>query len=305
MAEKQYKVPTGMIPAMLTPFNHQGELNEAVAEQMTERFIQAGVDGLFCLGTNGEFFAMSPDEKVRLIEVVMNKADGRIPVYAGTGGISTKETIELSLKMKALGVDALSVITPFFLPYTQEELKQHYIQLAEAVDLPIILYNIPGRTGVNLEPETVSELAKIPNIVGIKDSSGKFELIQEYIRVTDNNFSVMAGNDSLILDTLIAGGKGAVAATSNVSPDWIVNLYTNWKKGNIEEARVWQEKLNGLRGILDLGTLPSVFKACLQILGIPVGEARQPVQPVSGDARQKIEGVLQELIPDLKEAHRS
>jgi|SRR5690625_239709 len=300
MAQKQYAIPTGMIPAMLTPFDEQGELNVEVAEQLTERFIEAGVDGIFCLGTNGEFFAMSPEEKVRLIEVVSKKANGRIPIYAGTGGISTKETIELSLKMKELGVDALSVITPFFLPYTQEELKQHYTQLAEAVDLPIILYNIPGRAGVNLEPETVAELAKIPNIVGIKDSSGNFDLIKDYIRVTDDEFSVMAGNDSLILDTLIAGGKGAVAATSNVSPDWIVNLYANWKKGDNEEARIWQEKLNSLRGILDLGTLPSVFKACLQLLGIPVGEARQPVQPVSAEDRVKIEEVLKDIKEDAR-----
>lgn len=298
MAEKKYRVPTGMIPAMLTPFNENDELNVPVIEQLTERFIEAGVDGIFCLGTNGEFFAMSADEKVKLIEIVMKKANGRIPIYAGTGGITTKDTIELSLKMKELGVDALSVITPYFLPFTQEEVKQHYIALAEAVDLPIILYNIPGRTGVNLEPETVAELAKIPNIVGIKDSSGDFDLIKEYIRVTDDEFSVMAGNDSFILDTLIAGGKGAVAATSNVGPEWIAKLYANWKEGNIEEARVWQEKLNGLRGILNLGTLPSVFKACLQILGIPVGEPRKPVLPVSAESRKKIEEVLNELIKE-------
>src|SRR5690625_468014 len=115
-----------MIPAMLTPFDEKGELNFAVAEQMTERFIAAGVDGIFVLGTNGEFFSLSSDEKVQLLEVVMKQANGRIPVYAGTGGVSTKETIELSLKMQALGVDALSVITPFFLAFTQKELIQHY-----------------------------------------------------------------------------------------------------------------------------------------------------------------------------------
>ncbi|PGY06593.1 4-hydroxy-tetrahydrodipicolinate synthase [Bacillus sp. AFS031507] len=200
----------GIIPAMLTPLTVEQKVNEAVTRQLTNHLIDSGVHGIFILGTNGEFHLLNTEEKLEMTRIVIDEVNGRVPVMVGTGGNSTEEAIELSQKMEQLGADALSLITPFFIPPTQEELAVHFEKVAESTSLPFLLYNIPARTGVNIEPETVARLAKVPNIVGIKDSSGNFANIENYINAAKGeDFSVFAGTDSLILQTLQAGGKGA------------------------------------------------------------------------------------------------
>ena len=162
----------GVIPVLMTPFTEEKqEVNERVLRAFIRRYLNANVHGLFCLGTNGEFFTLTQEEKIRIVEIAVQEAKGKVPIYAGTGGISTREVVQLSEKMEELGADALSVITPYFLPLTQDELIGHYRSIAASVSLPIVLYNFPDRTGVRIEPSTVAELAKIPNIVAIKDSS--------------------------------------------------------------------------------------------------------------------------------------
>ena len=162
----------GIIAAMVTSMNPDETLNEAEIRHQVNRQIAAGVDAVFCLGTNGEFYIQSEEEKLEVIRIVVDEVAGRVPVYAGTGCPGTKATIELSLKAKALGVDVLSIISPYFAAISQKEIYEHYKAIAEAVDLPIVMYNMPARTGNNIAPETCAELAKIPNIAGIKDSSG-------------------------------------------------------------------------------------------------------------------------------------
>ncbi|MDR4949618.1 4-hydroxy-tetrahydrodipicolinate synthase [Neobacillus cucumis] len=279
----------GIIPAMVTPLTKEQKVNEAVTRQLTNHLIDSGVNGIFILGTNGEFHLLNTEEKIEMARIVIEEAAGRVPVMVGTGGNSTEESIELSKKMEQLGADALSLITPFFIPPTQEELAVHFEKVAESTSLPVLLYNIPSRTGVNIEPETAARLAKVPNIVGIKDSSGNFANIENYINATkDEDFAVFAGTDSLILQTLQAGGKGAVAATANMLPDVVVAIYNNWLEGNLEAAQENQQKLQPLRDAFKYGTLPSVLKKAVELYSVPVGPPKMPVSEISGDTLDKV-----------------
>lgn len=284
---------SGIIPAMVTPLTKEQTINEPVTRQLINRLIRAGVHGIFALGTNGEFHLLSAEEKVRLARIIVEEVNGRVPVIVGTGGIGTQDVITLSAQMKEIGADAVSVITPYFIPQTQEELLYHYEKIAGSVDLPIILYNIPGRTGVSLNVETVAKLAKVPNIIGIKDSSGKLENVQQYIEATkDEDFSVLVGTDSLILKTLLAGGVGAVAGTANLLPELVVSIYDHWRAGNLDEAQKAQELLQPLRDSFQYGTLPSVLKKAMELYGIPVGPPRLPVAEVTGEALKKVEDMI-------------
>ncbi|MFC0215328.1 4-hydroxy-tetrahydrodipicolinate synthase [Paenibacillus chartarius] len=290
--------PEGIIPAMVTPFTEDGAIHEHALRQFVNRAIASGVHGLFYLGTNGEFFSLSFDEKVRIMEIAVDEVKGRIPVYAGAGCVSTAETIQLAKKFEGIGVAALSVITPYFLNFTQKELMLHYEKIAESTVLPIVLYNIPARTGNSLQPGTVAKLSKIPNIVGIKDSSGSFDNILQYADQTDSDFSVLAGTDSLILPTLMAGGKGAIAATANVLPETVVAIYENWKSGRFHEAQQAQDLLKPLRAAMSWGTLPSVLKEAMNLIGLPAGPARLPVEAISEQTRQELVRLIRQYVEE-------
>ncbi|WP_078412341.1 4-hydroxy-tetrahydrodipicolinate synthase [Priestia abyssalis] len=279
----------GIIPAMLTPLTKEQTVNVAVIRQLTNHLIESGVHGIFALGTNGEFHLFNTEEKVKIAQTIIDEANGKVPVIIGAGGNSTEEVIELSKHMEQIGADALSIITPYFVAPTQEEVIVHFEKIAEATSLPVLLYNIPSKTGMSLEAETVARLAKVPNIKGIKDSSGNFDNIQRYIDVTkEEDFSVFAGTDSLILQTLLAGGAGAVAATANMIPDIVVSIYNNWLDGNIEQAQRAQEKLQPLRDTFKYGTLPAALKKAVELSGIPVGPPKLPVSELSGDALEEV-----------------
>lgn len=286
--------PQGIIPAMVTPLTEQGEINEPVLRQHVQRFIKAGVHGLFCLGTNGEFFSLTFEEKIRVAEIIISEAKGQIPIYAGAGDISTPSTVRLARKFEELGADAISVITPYFLTFSQKELIDHYRTVADSTELPVVLYNIPARTANSLQSKTVVELSKISNIVGIKDSSGSFDNILQYLDAVDESFAVLAGSDSLILPTLMAGGKGAIAATANVFPELLVSIYDNFQKGDCLAAEEAQKGLRALRTSFAQGTLPSVLKAFLDRMGLQAGPARPPVGRLTEAARIELERVYQE-----------
>ncbi len=283
----------GIITAMVTPFDENQGINADATRQLVNTLIHSGVSGLFILGTNGEFHLLTNDEKIAFAKIVIDEVNKRVPVYVGTGGNSTSEVLELSKKMEALGADALSVITPYFLVPSQNEIIQHYKAIAEAVRIPIVLYNIPKNTGINLEPETVRQLAKIKNIIAIKDSSGKLENIEKYIQITkDEDFSVLSGSDSLILSALKIGAAGAIAATSNLITAIDVSIYENFLKGDMEKAEKAQQDIEVLRAVLKLGTVPSILKKAMEMIGIPVGPARLPVTEVKEETVKKIQEML-------------
>lgn len=283
----------GIITAMVTPFDENQKINETAARQLVDKLISQGVHGLFILGTNGEFHVLSDDEKVEFAKIVIDQAAHRVPVYVGAGACGTQETIKLAQRMEAAGADALSVISPYFIAPTQQELADHYRKVAEAVNIPIIMYNIPKNTGINIEPETVKSLIGVKNIAGIKDSSGNMENMQGYINAgKGSDFVVLVGSDSKILPALKIGAAGAIAGTSNVIAELDVSIYENYLKGNLEAAEQAQKDIDVLRGVLKLGTVPSVMKRAVTLLGINVGDARYPVSKLPAEADEQIKAAL-------------
>lgn len=287
--------PYGIIPAMVTPVDDNEELNEAALRRLVNFIIEGGVHGLFATGSQGEFWAFSAEEKRRIWEVVKEETAGRVPVYAGTVAITTREAIALTQAAGSVGVDAVSILTPFFVAPSQQELYEHYAAIAEATSLPIILYTNPARTGVSLKPETLARLADIPNIVGIKDSSGDLSLTAEYIKVTPDDFAVLMGRDTLILGGLLYGTKGAIAATANVVPALVARIYDRFVAGDLEGAKQAQEALAPLRLAFAWGTFPVVIKEALNLMGMDAGPARRPVGPMPDEKREQLASVLREL----------
>lgn len=291
----------GIIAAMQTPMHEDGSINEEEMRKQINRQIESGVNAIFCLGTNGEFYIMSMEEKIRVMEIFVGEARGRVPVYAGTGCVSTKDTITLSMKAKEIGVDVLSVITPYFAALNQEELYAHYKAIAEAVDLPIVMYNIPARTGVALAPATVGKLAKIKNIVGVKDSSGNFNNILQYVEAAkEEDFSVLSGNDALILWTLMAGGKGGITAIANILPTVMVSIYQNYIKGDIEAAKEAQSSIGPIRECFKYGNPNSIVKCATNLIGQSVGPCRAPFGMVSDEAKNAIMETIDTYYPEYK-----
>jgi 4-hydroxy-tetrahydrodipicolinate synthase len=247
------------------------------------------------VGSQGEFYALTPSEKQRVWEVTVEAAGGRVPVFAGTGAATTQEVIALNRAATRAGVDAVSVLTPWFVSPTQEELYRHYVAVADATGLPVLLYNNPGRTGVGLSVDVVARLAEQPNIRGIKDSSGDLSLTAEYIRRTGEEFSVLMGRDTLIYAALSHGAAGAIAATANVVPGLVVAIYQAFLEGDLGRALEAQTRLAPLRSAFGLGTFPVVVKEAMNLIGIDAGPARSPVGPMTEENRGRLRTVLEEL----------
>ncbi|MBN3757514.1 4-hydroxy-tetrahydrodipicolinate synthase [Paraburkholderia sp. Tr-20389] len=278
----------GIIPALITPMTPAEEVDEAGLRTLIERLIGAGVHALFVLGTNGEFIGLSEAEKLRIATIAVDQARGRVPVIAGTGAYATRNVIELNAKMQDTGVDAVSVITPYFNGATQQELFTHYERIARGTSLPVMLYTIPAKAGITLNVDTVRRLSEIPNIRGIKDSGGDFDRLLQLINLRRDDFAVFTGTDSMILWTLIAGGDGAVAATTNAVPSVVMSIWNSFQAGDIKSARQAQESLRALRDAFALGTMPVVLKTAAMMLGMPAGPARSPAQPLDDAARERL-----------------
>lgn len=287
---------------MATPMFEDGTINEKELRNQVNRHIAAGADGIFTLGTNGEFYIMSTEEKKRVMQIVTEEANKRISIYAGTGCVGTADTIELSQAAQEIGVDALSLVTPYFAALNQNELYEHFSSVAKSVDIPIVLYNIPARAGVSIDHATVAKLANnCANIKGVKDSSGNFDNILRYIESTDReSFSVLSGNDSLILWTLLAGGKGGITAVANVLPEIMVSIYQNYLKGDIEAARAAQDSIRPIRDCFKYGNPNSIIKAAANIIGQPVGPCRKPFGLLSDDAIKGITETIDKHYPQYK-----
>lgn len=286
----------GIITPIVTPFNRDSQqtINYTATKQIIDRLIGEGVKGIFALGSNGEFHVLAHDEKVNFVEKVVEFVDHRVPVFAGTGACSTNEAVSLSKQMEAAGVNALSVINPYFIRPTDDELVTHYTQVASSVKIPVILYNIPKNTGYSIPKEVVARLATIENIVGIKDSSGDVELLKEYISVAEKyDFQVLIGSDSKISLAYKMGVRAAIAGTSNLIPQTLVDLDRALKNNEDGKARSLQESIDVLRGALKLGTVPSILKRSIELAKIAqVGPARQPVSETNDTTDDQIKEML-------------
>lgn len=287
-------VPRGIIPAMVTPLYEDESVNYDALKEHVDFLIKNGVHGVFVIGTTGEFYALSLEEKRNIIRAAIEAADKRVPVYAGTGGITTKEVVELTQMAEEEGVDAVSILTPMFISPSQDDLYKHFKTVAENTSLPVILYNNVPRTGVNISVKTVERLSEIDNIIGIKDSSGNFDLTSEYLRATRDNpyFHVLQGRDTHILAGLTYGATGAIAATSNVAPALVVEIYEKFMKGDTKGALDAQFRLAPLRMAFSLGTFPMVIKSALNMMGIKAGPCKSPVYDLTDSEKQELRSVL-------------
>ena len=290
-------VPRGIIPAMVTPIDENGRINESSLRKLTNHLIDGGVHGLFPVGSQGEFFSLTFAQKNEAIRIVVDETRGRIPVYAGTGAVTTREAIETTKMAQDWGVSAVSVITPYFLVPSQKELIEHYKAIAKSCpDLPILLYSNPDRTQVPFPTSTLLELAAVDNIVGIKDSSGDMSLTGEYIRLTRGmNFHVLMGRDTLIYAALCYGATGSICATANVDPRVPVEIYEAFMAGDHKRALDAQYRLAPLRVAFGLGTFPVVVKEALNMIGIEAGEAIRPVGPLTPENREKLRKVISDM----------
>lgn len=290
----------GIIPPILTPMNNDQEqtVNHQELRNQVERLLRGGVHGLFPFGTNGEGYILSLKEKEAVLETVIDQVKGRVPVYAGTGCISTADTVRMSKRAEELGADVLSIITPSFALASQKELYDHYVEVAKHVNIPIVLYNIPMRTGNKLLPETVEKLARdVDVIMGAKDSSGDRENLKAYIdrtRDLGKPFSVLAGNDGNILYCLENGGTGGIAGRANLWPATVASIYDHFVAGDLDKAREAQEAIAKIQPVFKFGNPNTIIKKAVSLMGYPVGDCRRPFSYLCDEGLEALKQVLEE-----------
>lgn len=284
----------GAFVAIVTPFT-DGKIDEKELIDLIEFQIAEGTHGIVPCGTTGESATMSHAEHHRVVELTIKTVNGRVPVVAGSGSNSTSETIELTKHAKDAGADGVLVITPYYNKPSQEGLYRHFKAVAEAVDIPMILYNVPGRTGVNMLPATVARCAAIPNIVGIKEATGDLNQISEVIRLCPDDFIVLSGDDFTAMATVAVGGKGVISVTSNVAPADMAKLMEDSLAGDFAKARVSHYKLFPLIQAMFFDTNPVPAKTTLALMGkISGANPRMPICEMSGAALDKLKKVITE-----------
>ncbi len=280
--------------ALITPFKN-GEVDYERLTKLIDFHLYNETDALIIAGTTGEASTLSKDEKRRLYEFTTNYVDGRIPVIAGTGGNNTKDVIELSKFAESVGCDGLLIVTPYYNKTTQEGLVTHFTKVADQVNIPIIMYNVPSRTGLNMKPSTVKLLAEHPNITGIKEASGDITQITEIAKFCDENFYLYSGNDDHILPVLALGGKGVISVVANILPKDIHELCYAYFLGNIEKARQIQLALFDFIRLLFIETNPIPVKAAMKLLGLDSGEVRLPLVNMTEKNRELLINEMKKL----------
>jgi 4-hydroxy-tetrahydrodipicolinate synthase len=281
----------GCFTALITPFR-DGQIDEPSLRALVDRQLAGGVAGLVPCGTTGEAPALTAAEWDRVVAAVVETAAGRVPVVAGTGSNSTAITIERTRRARELGADGALVVTPYYNRPTQEGLYGHFAAVTEAIDLPLVLYNVPGRTGVNLLPETVARLANIPAIVGIKEASGAIDQASQIVSETPAEFVVLSGDDSLTLPLASVGGRGVVSVVSNIAPEAVSALTASCLAGDAAGSRNMHLALFDLCRAMFVETNPVPVKAAAAMLGFSSPEVRLPLAPLSEAGRVRVERAL-------------
>lgn len=282
----------GSMVAIITPMNQDGSIDKTALENLVEWHIQSKTDGIIAAGTTGESATLDADEQFEVIKIVVNKVAKRIPVIAGTGSNSTKTTLKLTERAKLAGADACLIVTPYYNKPPQNGLYQHYKLIAESTDLPIILYNVPGRTGVDLLPETVEKLAQIPNIIGIKEATGKLERAQEIMSRCPEGFNVYSGDDPTALMLMQHGAKGVISVTANVAPLKMHEMCTAALAKDNQLAEQLDQELSGLHHDLFLEANPIPAKWALHQLGKIKENIRMPLLPLDKRYHDKVKQAM-------------
>jgi len=270
----------GIITALLTPFTEEGNIDEEALQEFAEFQVKSGIHGLYPCGTVGEGPTMSIEQRKRVAEIVVDQVKARIPVIVHIGAINTTMTVELAKHAEKVGADALGCVTPYYFTLDDDAIIEHYRRVAEAVSIPIFVYNIPHRTTFNITPNLMVKLAKLPNIIGIKDSSRDFTQLCEYIEKLGKGFTVICGTDALIIPALFMGAKGAISAISNVFPELFVDAYDAYKKKNYEKAITLQFKIIAARRVLGKPAI-APLKEALKMRGFRAGAVKNPLRPMT------------------------
>lgn len=287
----------GIIVPIVTPVDEENHINEEAMARVVNYIIDGGVHGILAFGSNGKFFAIDADEQRKALACMVKTADKRVPVYMGIAGITTKECVETAKMAKEENADGISILPPMFISPSEDELYAHIVTIAETVpDLPVLLYNNPGKVGYGLSVNLVNRLADVPNIVGIKDTSGNMTLTAEFIRTTrDKGFKVMAGKDTMILGSLAYGAVGAIASTANIVPELVVEIYDKYMAGDIEGACEAQFKLTPFRNTFDKVSFPAGTKDACNLIGLDVGNSIKPNTTASPEVLDEMREILTEL----------
>ena len=283
----------GVFSAMITPFDKSENIDEQAFETLLNWTINKGTNGVFVVSSTGESWALSFEEKVRLFQLAVAVVKKRVPVIAGVGVPSTREAVRLAQAAQAAGVDYVCAVPPSFVRPTQDELIAHYSALAQATDLPLLLYNIPMLAGNVVAVPAVRTLAeRFPRIVGIKDSSGDLTLLNDLLLHRRPDFSVVTGIDTLVLPGLLAGSQGAILGSANVCPELALDIVRLFDAGRLDEARTVQNRLSRFWLAMGLGSFPAPVKAAMELRGLPAGDPRRPIAPL---ARDQYEALRREL----------
>jgi len=286
---------TGVGTALVTPFTRSGALDEAAVRRLGRRQIDAGVHFLCPCGTTGENPTLTAAERLRMIEILVDEAGGQVPILAGAGGYNTAEVIHVAGDMQKRGVSGLLSVTPYYNKPTPEGLYQHYRAIAESTPLPIIVYNVPGRTGVNVDVATLVRLAQIPNIVGVKEASGNVSQMCDICRAVPSDFIVLSGDDALTLPLMAVGGRGIISVASNEIPAEMVQMVEAAERNDFAAARQVHGRILSLMQINFVEANPIPVKAAMAAMGLLEDAYRLPMVPPSQVSREKILGVLKEM----------
>jgi len=290
--------------AMVTPFRSDLSLDEETLRRLVRRQIEAGIHFLVPCGTTGENPTLSREEHLRVVEITLEEAQGRTPVLAGCGGNDTREVVELARDLEGLGADGLLVVTPFYNKPTPEGLYQHYHAVARATHLPIVVYNVPGRTGLNVDPATLARLAEIETVVGVKEASGNISQIAAIFQAVPESFAVLSGDDAITLPVIALGGVGVISVVSNEVPFAMARLTSLCLEGDFPAAREMQRRLHALMEINFVESNPGPVKAAMALMGLLDPVFRLPAVPPRPESVRKIEKILLGLglIPESPES---
>ena len=286
---------TGVGTALITPFRKDGSIDESAVRRLARRQVDAGVHFVSPCGTTGEAPTLSDREKLRVCQLVVEEVAGRAPVLAGAGGYNTRDVIELIHELAGIGVDGILSVTPYYNKPTQEGLYQHYKAIAESTSLPIVLYNVPGRTGVNLEVQTVVRLSAIPNIVGVKEASGNLVQMSEIVAAVPGDFLLLSGDDPIAVAVMAIGGKGLISVASNAAPSEVVQMIELAEKGDFAGATRLHRWLLPFLQVNFIEANPIPVKAAMAAMGLIEEAYRLPLVSPNASSRDKIVKVLQDL----------
>ena len=284
----------GLYVALVTPFKKDGSLNEEKLKELVRFHIESGTDGLVPCATTSENPTYTWEEHFRIIEIVVKEAEGKLKVVAGCGTNSTTRSLDNIKKAKELGADGAMVVTPYYNKPTQEGLYAHFMKLADEGSLPLMLYNVPGRTGVNMLPETVERLSKHEMIVAVKEASGSLEQMSDIVNRCRDRINLLSGDDGITLPILSIGGKGVVSVVGNIVPGDMLAMLRAFEKGDLEEARKWHFKLFPLCKAMFIETNPMPVKEAMNMLGMDVGDVRLPLVRMKPENQEKLRAALKD-----------